>query len=324
MAKVSVLVPVYNVERYIECCLRSLFEQTLDDIEYVIVDDCSPDGSMAILTRILEDYPHRKDQVKKIRRSQNGGLAAARKTAVETATGDYTIHIDSDDWVEPTMCERLYAKAMRDDADIVVCDYFAEFPDRRVCCKQSTPKDAVGFTRALMREDVSWSMWNKLIRLSLYDNVEIAPGLNMGEDMLTTIRLSCFANKVSYLPEAFLHYRQDNPNSLIKTFSAKSVDDLLGGVAELERFFADKPCYSDDLKWLQLRTRATLLMHTAGERRRQIAAMWPDVPRRRTLVRPRNIRFPYRVAHWFAVSGWMWAANVIYGAAEMVKNAIRG
>ena len=103
--KVSVVIPVYGVEKYIERCARSLFEQTMQEgIEYIFVDDCSPDRSIEILEKVLKEYPHREPQVKIIQHSKNQGIFYTRNTGVENATGEYIIHCDSDDWVEPDIC----------------------------------------------------------------------------------------------------------------------------------------------------------------------------------------------------------------------------
>ena len=103
MPKVSVIVPIYKVEPFIERCARSLFEQTLDDIEYIFVNDCTPDKSMEVLSRVLEDYPGRKEQVRIITMPVNSGLPKVRRAGLEVASGDYIIHCDSDDWVDRTM-----------------------------------------------------------------------------------------------------------------------------------------------------------------------------------------------------------------------------
>lgn len=109
--KISVIIPVYGVERYIEQCACSLFEQTMQDgIEFIFVDDCSPDKSIEILENVLREYPHREQQVKIIRHTENQGLGGARKTGMEYATGEYIIHCDSDDWVEPECMKRFIEK----------------------------------------------------------------------------------------------------------------------------------------------------------------------------------------------------------------------
>ena len=101
--KVSVIIPVYNVEKYIERCARSLLEQSLKDIEYIFVDDCSPDNSITMLENILKEYPERQPLVKILFHEPNRGLAYTRQEGVDAAKGEYIIHCDSDDWVEPEM-----------------------------------------------------------------------------------------------------------------------------------------------------------------------------------------------------------------------------
>lgn len=107
---VSILVPVYSVEKYIERCARSIFEQTYQNLDIVFVDDCTPDKSIEILRRVLDDYPERKAQTRIIRHEHNQGLAAARNTAVAAATGTFLTHVDSDDWLELDAVEELVKK----------------------------------------------------------------------------------------------------------------------------------------------------------------------------------------------------------------------
>ena len=123
MPKVSIIIPVYGVEKYIERCARSLFEQTLDDIEYLFIDDSTPDRSIDILKRVLENYPHRKSQVNIHRMEQNSGQAIVRNWGMQNATGEYVIHCDSDDWVDTDMYRAMYEEAKDKNADVVVCDY---------------------------------------------------------------------------------------------------------------------------------------------------------------------------------------------------------
>ena len=116
---VSVLVPVYGVEQYIERCARSLFGQTYSNVEYVFVNDCTPDKSVEVLQRVLEDYPNRKVSVKIVNHEKNRGLAAARNTALNNATGEFVCHVDSDDWLELDAIEKLVEKQLETGADMV-------------------------------------------------------------------------------------------------------------------------------------------------------------------------------------------------------------
>ena len=127
MYKVTVVVPVYNAGLYIERCVRSLFDQTLADIEYVFVDDCSPDNSIAILESLLKEYPERAKSTKIIRHEKNTGQSGARRDGVLAATGDYIIHCDADDWVDLDMYQSMYEKAEAEGAEAVCCDIVLEF-----------------------------------------------------------------------------------------------------------------------------------------------------------------------------------------------------
>ena len=106
--KVSVIVLIYKVEKYIERCARSLFCQTMQDIEYVFVNDCTPDCSIQILQSVIDEYPQRKSDIKIISHEKNMGSGVARNTGLEVADGEYIIYCDGDDWVDPDMYEKLY------------------------------------------------------------------------------------------------------------------------------------------------------------------------------------------------------------------------
>ena len=129
MPKVSIIIPVYKAEQYIDRCVRALFGQNLRDLEYIFVDDCSPDRSIDVMEQVLREYPDRQQQVKIIRHRRNMGVGQSRQDGIDEATGEYIIHCDPDDWVEPEMYYLMYDAACRTNADIVVCDYFENTSD---------------------------------------------------------------------------------------------------------------------------------------------------------------------------------------------------
>ena len=120
--KVSMLVPIYGVEKFIERCAISLFEQTYQNIEYIFVNDCTKDDSINVLERVINRYPNRKPFVRIINHKQNKGLAGARNTAVSNATGEFIMHVDSDDYVDKEIVRKAIDKQLRSDADIVVIE----------------------------------------------------------------------------------------------------------------------------------------------------------------------------------------------------------
>ena len=131
--KISVLVPVYGVERYIGRCVRSLFGQTMTEgVEFIFVNDCTKDGSMDILMETLKQYPSRQSQVKVVNHKENMGIASARITALNLAKGEYVMNLDSDDYYESDMLECMYATAKKQNADIVVADYYLSYGKRDI------------------------------------------------------------------------------------------------------------------------------------------------------------------------------------------------
>lgn len=206
MPKVSVIIPVYGVEKYIERCIRSLFEQTLDDIEYIFVDDCTPDNSISILRKVLSEYPNREKQVKILHHEKNKGLAQARQTGLKIASGEYIAHCDSDDWVELDMYQQMYNKAIEEDADVVVCDYVVTNGTSVIktinACHAKSPEQLI--ENCLFQRD-PWSLCNKLFKRKAYYNIEYPKGA-MGEDMVTTIQLLWNCKTLSYINKPYYQY----------------------------------------------------------------------------------------------------------------------
>ena len=204
MPAVSVIVLVYKVEEYIERCARSLFGQTLEDIEYIIIDDCSPDGSMEILERVLEEYPQRQGQVKVLHNKTNRGQAYSRRRGVEAATGDYIIHCDSDDYVEKDIYEKLYSKAKAENLDMVICQVQLVYPDYT----EPSPdilgsSDVLG---ALIRQDVYDYLCNKLVTRKAYEIGIVYPEYNMCEDSAMLIQLAANCSSFGYLYDTLYNY----------------------------------------------------------------------------------------------------------------------
>lgn len=225
MPKVSVIIPVYGVEKYIERCARSLFEQTLDDIEYIFVDDCTPDKSIDILKSIVNEYQSRlSKEYKKVRiekMSQNSGLPNVRRYGIKLATGDYIAHCDSDDWVELDMYQQMYNKAIEEDADVVVCDYVVTNGTSVIktinACHAKSPKQLI--EKCLFQRD-PWSLCNKLFNRKAYYNIEYPKGA-MGEDMVTTIQLLWNCKTLSYINKPYYQYFY-NSESITKVCTRES------------------------------------------------------------------------------------------------------
>lgn len=236
--KVSVIIPVYGVEKYIERCARSLFEQTLEDIEYIFINDCTKDQSVDVLQRVLAEYPNRKSQVKIINNERNLGQAGTRTVGMKNATGQYLIHCDSDDWVDITMYAKLYQKAKEKEADIVVCNHNQVFKNNVV----PTSYKQIGIPHEWLRKfRGSWNCWAKLVRRSLIEEHCIYPfeGLNFSEDRCMMMRSFYYANKIELVIEPLYFYdrtREDAITNLYKT-NIKIVNQREEVLRKMENWF---------------------------------------------------------------------------------------
>lgn len=218
MPKVSVIIPVYGVEKYIERCARNLFEQTLDDIEFIFVDDCTPDRSMEILSQIIEEYRLRFAEKNYVARTErmptNSGLPAVRRHGIQLCTGDYIIHCDSDDWVDKSMFEKLYSHAVKYNCDIVVCGY-QETDGKNIIRKGNhkfQTKEEYISNMLLMKE--TWAVWDKLCSRELYKGYE-PPQYAMGEDLVITLQLVLKSGNIGNVEEVLYNYFF-NPSSITK------------------------------------------------------------------------------------------------------------
>ena len=231
---VSIIVPVYKAEKYIHQCIDSLLTQTYSNIEVILVDDGSPDNC----GKICDEYAAKDYRVKVIHQ-QNGGVSVARQTGIDHATGEYSIHADPDDWVELNMIEELVAKAVADNADMVICDFYRESKSDRihVCQNPGDDLSASAVLRKILSQQLHGSCCNKLVNRSHIEGIGFIPeDLCILEDELYNIRILARKIKVSYLPKAFYHYRVENEHSLCNTISEKSFKSKVKAVSEIESF----------------------------------------------------------------------------------------
>lgn len=205
MPKVSVIVPIFNTEKYLERCVNSLFAQTLCDVEYIFIDDGSTDDSLQLLHKLTDGSGH---NCKIIENKHNAGTAFARKQGYLKATGDYFIICDSDDWMDDNELEELYTTAIKHDADIVYCNYYEnkDGADRTIMQNYGTDRNQCISSMLLGKMHVS--SCNKLTRLSLLRESNFFDlGIkDVGEDLVTSIHCFLLSKKVYFLDRAFYHY----------------------------------------------------------------------------------------------------------------------
>lgn len=204
--KVSVVVLIYKVEPYIERCARSLFEQTLAEIEYVFVNDCTPDRSIEVLKQVLEEYPERKPWVKIIDMPQNSGQAKARAVGIKATTGAYVIHCDSDDWVDTDMYRAMYDKAVREDLDIVSCNLCSSTDQTNWSETDFSCPEGKSLFQSLLSQIVQPSLVVRLIKRSLCLKPLLYPKGDMGEDQLLMLQYAFYSERIGHLAVPYYHY----------------------------------------------------------------------------------------------------------------------
>lgn len=245
MYKVSVIVPIYGVEKYIAKCVHSLFQQTLKEIQYIFVDDCTLDSSINILKLIIEEYPQVIDHVTIIKNDSNQGLPQARKAGFKKAIGDYIIHIDSDDWIEIDMIENLYYKAYSNNFDLVWCDYYQEsLNDSKYVNTYLESMDKIHIYKRLfsMNNNLHSGVWNKLVKRDIYfKNDVLFSSANQMEDFVLTIQNIYYSQRIGYLNKAMYHYRFVN-NSLTwdPTRKIERINESYENLLFVTRFLENK------------------------------------------------------------------------------------
>lgn len=201
MKKVSIIVPVYNVEKYISTCLDSLAKQTLKEIEIIVVNDGSPDNSQKIIDEYVKKYPNMKSFIK-----ENGGLSDARNFGIKKATGKYIAFLDSDDYVTEDMYEKMYNKAISGNFDMVVCDLNYVYDDKIIKAYSNIEKDTTNIKQAMI--NIYPAAWNKIFKKKLFDNgIEFKKNVWF-EDVEFIYRLLPNIKSIGVIHEHFNQYVQ--------------------------------------------------------------------------------------------------------------------
>ena len=231
MPKISIVIPVYNIEKYVEVCVRSVSAQTLEDIEILCVNDGSTDGSLEML-RVLE----RQDSRIRVIDQENKGLSGARNAGMESASGEFLMFVDGDDWIDPDMCRVMYEKAKESGADCVMCSYVKEFGTHNIV-NHIFLEDLVWhgkevrtcFYRRLFgllgeelktpeNNDLIVSACMQLFRREIGVKEFVDTRLIGTEDLLYQIMVYADCRTFAYIDRPFYHYRKTNEESLTSTY----------------------------------------------------------------------------------------------------------
>ncbi|WP_187773839.1 glycosyltransferase family 2 protein [Sphingobacterium hotanense] len=311
---VSIIIPVYGVERFISKCLTSVLNQTYDALEIIIIDDATQDRSIELAKQLLNEYPNRTNSTVFIKHEVNQGLPSARNTGLKNASGIYVLHIDSDDWIENDMVEKMVESAISKDLDIVYSDWFLSFRKNERYMKQPSFIDPKECIDAFLNGSLRFNVWNKLVKRSIYleNNILFPDGKPMGEDM-TMIKVFCHARSIGYVPGAFYHYVQLNPNAYTKQFSEEKflqvVENTKNVIEYIETRFPDGE-YSRQVHFFKLNVKLPLLIGSEVNK----YAYWKTVFSESNVYIKANKAFGWRIklVQLAALNAQFWLVKLHY------------
>lgn len=237
MTKVSVIVPVWNVENYLKKCLESLVKQTFNDFEIVVINDGSPDNSQDIIDEYKTTYPELiKPFIK-----QNGGLASARNFGIKHSQGEYIMFVDSDDWVDTTIVEKLYNCAINTNSDIVVCGAYGVYDEKN--------KDLETFKN--YNTDISknyiincpGACWQLIKRKIMINNNLFFLENHFYEDIAIIPSFSLFSKNITYLNEKLYYYFIRSGSIMNQQKYSKSLEDIFDSLDHLTNIFIENKAY---------------------------------------------------------------------------------
>lgn len=238
--KISIIVPVYNTEKYLDRCLSSILNQKLYEIEIIIINDCSTDKSL----KIIKKYMNLDKRIILIDKKKNEGLSEARNSGIKIAKGKYILHIDSDDWIEEEYFKDMYDYAEKSKADIVISDFYKDYNNKIIYRKDQNTNIEIDKTIAIEKIFLGGGypcVWNKLIKKDLYEiyGIKHPKGIGLGEDLAVTPKLIYYSKKVVKLNHAYYHYIQ-NDLSITKIKNENKLYEIFKVLKMNEEFFKDK------------------------------------------------------------------------------------
>ncbi len=244
MPKISVIVPVYNVEKYISKCLDSLVNQTLKDIEIIVVNDGTKDNSQEIIDKYVKKYSNVKSYIK-----ENGGLSSARNYGLKYATGEYIAFVDSDDYVDCNMYEDMYNKAKEGNFEVVACDLKYIYDEKEVLAYSNLKKDLI--TKEEIRKSYIYiypSVWNKIYTKKLLQNIEFKENIWF-EDVEFLYRLFPKIKNIGYINKHYYNYVQRD-GAITSTFNNKLYDYIYNWNGVID-FYKKENLYDEYKKELE-------------------------------------------------------------------------
>ncbi len=272
--KVSIIVPIYGVERYIERCAVSLFEQTYSNIEYMFVNDATQDKSIEILQNVIARYPTRQKNVQILTHQQNKGLSAARNTGLDSCSGDFVWHVDSDDYIAIDAVKQLVETIEQHNADIVIFDVNVVTVNR-IYIERVGYANKMDYIRRLLQHIEKCAHWNKFYNADFVRQTGIRSDerIRLAEDYAVTPRLVHQAKKIAVLHEPLYFYETTNQASYVHNLTRASIESQYLADKILIEYFTSVPDadkYADVVSALPQRSMVSLIKNADR-------SSWPDI-----------------------------------------------
>lgn len=256
--KISIIVPVYKAEKYLNRCVDSILAQTFTDWELLLIDDGSPDRS----GEICDEYASKDNRIR-VFHKENGGVSSARQAGLDIASGEYIIHADPDDWAEPKMLEDLYNKAIETNADMVYCDFYQDYKNGRsvyIDQRLDEPIRSQSMIIGLLEGNIHGSLWNKLIRRTKIISSHLSFPFNVirWEDLwFNAMLLSvCGGLKIVHKNKAYYHYDQSvNSNSLVRVIRKEAVESQIKFCKHISYILSNQKQYQNGIYLCEARTK---------------------------------------------------------------------
>jgi glycosyltransferase involved in cell wall biosynthesis len=246
--KVSILMPIYKVEQYLEKTLDSIFTQTYPYLDFVFVNDCSPDNSLQVLKNTINGYGIDEERYTIVNHEKNEGIAVSRADCIARSKGDYIFFVDSDDWIETNTVEQMVNATKGGTVDIVGCDFMKDYLSGKTTYHhENYAKSCKGNLYKCLNYEIATVLWKMLFRRSLFNNFSITPHVDIVEDYIMSVKLYYYANSFVSIPKAFYHYVQYN-QARVSLQTLWSVNMHIKGVEEVEDFCREKGLFNDDVE----------------------------------------------------------------------------
>lgn len=255
---------MYQVGNVLPTCIEALRSQTYRSLELIFVDDCSPDESYLIVERAIPSFGALGIQVRLVRHEFNQGVAAARNTGLNNASGEFVFHYDADDVLQPTAIEEMVAEANRAQADIVGCHWMLCHGEKQRLMNQPAVSNGAEAFQAMCYGTLKWNLWLFLVRRSLLqypEQIRFLAGKNMGEDMMLMGKVFLRAGRIAMLKRPLYYYNKNDAGQLTGQYTEKHWAQVDANVRELENFvLSTAPEQARYLDFLKLSLKLPLLI----------------------------------------------------------------